>query len=117
MPSDVGSWFQQGPGNSGSSLGMVSGQPMNWTVIAVNSVSNTSEEIAPAASGIGRVVRIKVPSTATTGVCINFGAAATTSSHLIEPGEAVAFNTTQQIQAIRAGSVDVNVYVVTGVVP
>lgn len=96
------------------SVGQVSSEPLTWTVTAKNSVSSTSEEIAAAGTGAGRTVLIKVPTSATTGICINFGAAATTSSYLIEPGEARSFATEQQVQAIRAGASDVDVYVVIG---
>lgn len=115
MPSDVGSWFQQGPGNASSSLGQVSSQPLTWAVTAKNSVTNASETIAAAAAGVGRTVGIKVPVTATTGICIDFGAtAATTNSFLVEPGETLFISTTQAVNAIRAGASDVDVYVMIG---
>lgn len=115
MPSDVGSWFQQGPGNASSSLGQVSDLPLTWTVVASNSITNASEEIVAAAAGVGRTVVIVVPPGSDTGVCINFGAtAATTSSLLLPPGFYV-FNTAQAINAIRAGASDVTVYCAVGV--
>lgn len=116
MPSDVGSWFQQGPGNAGSSIGQVSALPLTWTAGTVNSISNASEELVAAGTGSGRTVWIKVPVGAVTGICIAFGAtAATTSTTLIEPGETVFISTAQAINAIRAGGTDVSVYTAVGV--
>lgn len=77
------------------------------------SVTGSSAEIVAASAGIRHVV-ISVPTTADTGIYVNFGAAATSSNFLIEAGGALKLNTPQQIRAIRAGSTNVTAYVMTG---
>lgn len=98
------------------SIGQVSSEPLTWTASDAATVGAASAELVAAGTGTGRIVRIKVPVSATTGICINFGAAATTVKHLIEPGETEFLATEQQIRAIRAGASDVTVYVSVGVV-
>lgn len=98
------------------SIGQVSGEPLTWTAGSVATVGAASAELVPAGTGTGRTVWLKVPVSATTGICINYGAVATTSHQLIEPGETVFIPTEQQIRAIRAGAADVSVYFSTGVV-
>lgn len=100
---------------AGLSVGQVSSEPLTWTPIAVNSVT-ASEEIAPAATGTGRLVAIKLLSSAPTNIHINFGAAATTDHFPIEPGEVLILSTEQQIRAISNTGAAVNVYVMTAVV-
>lgn len=116
MPTDVGSWFQQGPGNSGSSLGQVSDEPLTWTVADAVTVGAASGTLVAAATGIGRLVGISVPNTATGGVHINLGGgAATTNKYLLQPGDRIFIPTEQAITAIRAGASDVTVYTMVGV--
>lgn len=81
-----------------------------------STVGSSSAELIAATVGI-RPVLISVPTSADTGICINFDAAATTSNFLIESGGALKVNTAQQIRAIRAGSTNVTAYVLTGVLP
>lgn len=77
-------------------------------------VGATSVEIV-AASTVPREAVIIVPSTADTGIRIAFGAAATANSPLIEKGESITVSGRQQVQAIRAGSVDVHVSIIPAV--
>ena len=111
----VGSWFQQGPGNSGSSIGKVSDEPLTFTAPDASTVGSTSAELVAASAAPTRNVVISIPNTATGGIHINFDAAATTSKYLLQPGDRLALSTLQQIRAIRAGASDVTVYVLTGV--
>lgn len=99
-----------------TTLGQVSAEPLTWTVPNAVTVGAASGELIAAASGNGRLVQIKVPTTATTGIHINFGAAATTSKMFVEPGERVTYSTEQQVTAIRGGASDVTVYVASAVV-
>lgn len=101
---------------AGISVGQVSSEPLTWTSGSVATVGVASAELVAAGTGTGRTVIIKVPSTATTGIHINFGAAATTSTFFIESGEVLAIATEQQIRAIRGGGSDVSVYTMVGVV-
>lgn len=100
-----------------ASLGQVSDEPLTFTNDGVITVTNASGTLLAAGTGNGRQIWIKVPITADTGICINFGgAAATTSTQLVEPGETVFIPCEQAITAIRAGSTNVSVYVSHGVV-
>lgn len=116
MPSDVGSWFQQGPGNSSSSLGSVSDQPLTFTAADAQSVDGDTEIAAASTASGPRLVLVKMLATAANGVHINFGAAATTNKLPLEPGQTMIFATKQQVKAIKAsGGAAVNVYVATAV--
>lgn len=99
-----------------TSLGQVSSEPLTWSDPDKVTATNASGALLAAGTGTGRLVWIKVLSTATTGVCINFGAAATTSDMPIEPGEAVFISTEQAINVIRLGALNCDVYVAYGVV-
>lgn len=113
----VGSEFQAYRLNAANvSVGQVSSEPLTWTAPNASTVGVASGELIAAATGAGRTVVITVPATATGGIHINFGAAATTSKYLIEPGKSLIIATEQQITAIRAGASDVTTYVLTGVV-
>lgn len=86
------------------------------TMPDVSVVGATSAEIVAAAAGTGkREITIHLPTTVTTGIHINVGAAATTSKFLLQPGNFITLNTRQQIQAIRAGIADVNAYIIIAV--
>lgn len=99
---------------AGLSIGQVSDEPLTWEDPTTVTAGAASGVLVAANPGVGATVWIKVPVSATTGVCINFGAAATTSDQLIEPGEAVFLPTEQEIRVIRAGSSDVTVHVTRG---
>lgn len=115
MPGDS-SWFQQGPGNSTSTLGMVSDQTLTFTAADAVSVDGDTEIAAVSAVSGPRLVVISLLSSAANGVHINFGAAATTNKLPIEPGQTRIFATKQQVKAIKAsGGAAVNVYVATAV--
>lgn len=109
----VGSWFQQGPGNSSAQLGSVSDQTLAFTdVSAVTAGAASGALIAADTTGIGRTVIISIKSTADTGIHVSFGGVATTSMLFLGPG-IYSFVTTQAIACIRAGAADVTVYVAT----
>lgn len=101
---------------SNNSIGQVSDEPLTFTAPDASVVGAASAELVAAGTGTGRTVIISVPSTATAGIHVNFGAAATTNKFLIQPGGSLTLVTEQQIRAIRAGASDVTVYVLTGVV-
>lgn len=62
-----------------------------------------------------RQIRLKVPSTADTGVYLEFGGGAATTKHFVEAGDCEYFDSNQAITVIRAGAANVTVYVSTGV--
>lgn len=112
----VGSWFQQGPGNSSSALGSVSDQPLTFTAPDKTSVDGDTEIAAASTAAGPRLVMVKMLSSAANGVHLNFGAAATTNKLPLEPGQTLIFATKQQIKAIKAsGGAAVDVYVATAV--
>jgi len=111
MPSDVGSWFQQGPGNSSSSIGKVSDEPGTQSLSDRITVGNATGALIAASTAVSRTVLITVPTSADTGIHVNAGAAATTSEALIHPGQSVVVTTKQAINAIRGGSADIVVEV------
>ena len=109
----VGSWFQQGPGNVSSALGMVSDQPLDFTDVAAVTVSNVSIALVAAdATAVGRTVVISMKATADTGIHISFGGTADSTDLFLGPG-IYSFVTREAIKAIRAGAADVVVYLAT----
>lgn len=118
MAGDPTGGSQPLPSSAGkaSSIGQISNEPLTWTASDAVTVGAASGVLLAAAEGTGRVVRIKVPLSATTGICINYAAPATTAKQLIEPGETEYIPTEQEIRAIRAGAVDVTTHVSAGVV-
>lgn len=62
-----------------------------------------------------RPILVSVPTTAVGGIHIAVGGAATTNKFLVEAGGVLTINTGQAINAIRAGLVDVDVYLIHGV--
>lgn len=116
MPSDVGSWFQQGPGNSSSSLGSVSDQPLTFTTPDKVNVDGDTELVAASVVSGPRIVVVTMLASAANGVHLNFGAAATTNKIPLEPGQTRIFATKQQVKAIKAsGGAAVDVYLATAV--
>lgn len=101
---------------SSTSVGQVSADPLTWADPTTVTAGAASGVLLAAAAGTGRTVWLKVPVSAATGICVNFGAAATTSDMLIEPGETIFLATEQEIRCIRAGTGDVTVYITSGVV-
>ena len=101
---------------AGYSIGQTSDEPLTWTVLAAATVGAASGVLVPAGSGTGRTVVLKVPSTATAGVLIDYAAAADATDWFIEAGESLVVPTRQEIRAIRAGAADVTVYRQVGVV-
>lgn len=112
-PSPI-TFHSQRQDRAASSIGQVSSEPLTWAVTAAVTVGAASGTLLAAAAGTGRLVWIKVPSSASVGIHIDFAAAAATTDMLIEPGETVFIATEQEIRAIRAGSADVTVYLAAG---
>lgn len=92
----------------------LSGVNYTYAVPTQATVGSASGEIVPSTSGFRKVI-IKVHPTATAGIYVNFGAAATSAHFLLGPGEVATYHTAQQIRAIRAGAVDVTIYIQTAV--
>lgn len=112
MPGDS-SWFQQGPGNTASSLGQVSDQPLTFSDAAAVTVSNSDIALVAAdTAAVARTVILSMKSTVDTGIHVSFGGAAATTDLFLGPG-VYSFVTTQAINAIRAGAADVIVYIAT----
>lgn len=101
---------------AGFSIGQVSSEPLVWSDPVTVTAGLASGVLLAAGLGTGRTVWLKVPVGATTGICINFTAPATTSDMLIEPGESVFLATEQELRCIRAGLADVTVHITTGTV-
>lgn len=110
MPGDS-SWFQQGPGNSASSLGKVQTAPGTMSLSSRITVTNATTAIIAASTALSRTILIVVPQSADTGVHINFGASATTSEFLCPPGFVGSFDTLQALNGIRGGSTNIVVEV------
>lgn len=108
--------LQQTTGAGNVQVEVVTDSELTVDVPVAVSVTGTSAEIVAASTGIRHVV-LSVPTSADTGIYVNFGAAATSSNFLIESGGALKVNTPQQIRAIRAGSSNVTAYVMTGAPP
>jgi hypothetical protein len=106
----------QKPGQTGYSVGQVSQEPLTWAVGAAVTVGAASGVLQAGGVGVGRLVWIKVPSSAAIGVYIDFGAVASAADMFIEAGESVFIATEQEIRAIRAGGSDVTVHIAVGVI-
>lgn len=106
-----GSWVQSGPGNAASSLGKVQTAPGTPSLSDRITVGSTTTAIIAASTALSRTILIYVPSTADTGVHLNFGASATTSEFLAPPGFVGSFDTLQALNGIRGGSTNIVVEV------
>ena len=112
----VGSWFQQGPGNASSSLGKVLDQPLTYSASQATVAVASAQVLAADSTNNTRKVTLFVPSTADTGITINFGAAAVVATHFFIPaGGTLEISTLQAIHAIRNGAADVTLYILSGV--
>jgi hypothetical protein len=94
-------------------LGQVLDLPFDTQVANARvTVGAASTQLLATGTGVGRVVKVKPVSTGATGAHVAYGEAATTSHHLVEPGEAeVASWEGSAVNAIRAGGSDITVEV------
>lgn len=100
-----------------ASIGKVSDEPLSLATSSASVTGTSAELVAANASDVTREVLIFVPSDADTGIHIaDDGDAATTSDFLIPPGGTVSITTLEAINAIRAGSTNVTVYLILGTV-
>jgi hypothetical protein len=76
--------------------------------------TGTSGTLYAASSGAPREVTVSLLAAADTGIHVGFGATATSSMFLIQPGQAITFNGRQSITCIRAGSANVTAYLLPG---
>lgn len=116
----IGSWFQQGPGNASSSLGKVSDQPLTYATPTQVVVAVGSTAILATSTAITRTYTLFIPANAAVdangyAIFINpAGAAATTSHFGIPAGGSVTLTSLQAVNGIRAGSSDVTIMVLAG---
>lgn len=99
-----------GIGAAGATTTRVADATTSTATPSQETVGAVSGEIA-AANANRRSILIENQDTAE-DVYINFGGAATSAHYRLEAGSWVVFTTVQQIQAIRAGSADVVLYIV-----
>lgn len=113
--SDLGpSWHQVGPSNASSTLGKVYPGPLTFAA-SQGTVGAASGTLVAADASNTRKVILFVPSTADTGITINFGAAAVVATHFFIPsGASLEIDTVNEIRAIRNGAADVTVYIMLG---
>lgn len=97
--------------------GTVAVSETDLTVTVPNAATVTAVDSTIVAAGATgeRDIVVAVPTTADTGIYVNFGAAATSSKFLMQPGSSLKANTNQALHALRAGAADVTVYLMTGV--
>lgn len=90
-------------------LGQVSEQPLDTQEINQRvTVGAASTALAASGSGTGRTVKIKPVSTGSVGAHVAYGVAATTSHHLVEPGEPeIVPWTGSAVNGIRGGASDI----------
>jgi len=108
--------IQQTVGTAVVQTEVVAEPNLSITSPTASSVTGSDGIIVAASSGIRPIV-VSVPTSADTGIYVNFDAAATSSNFLVEAGGRLLVNTAQAIHAIRAGASNVTAYVLTGVLP
>lgn len=101
--------------NANYQAGKTSQEPLTWTPsqVVAGAASGT---LAAASSAVTRRVAIVVPSSADTGVYLNYGAtaAAAGTGFFLPAGSSREWDTLQKVNVIRAGAADVTVYVDLG---
>jgi hypothetical protein len=86
----------------------------SYVNVAPVTCTGTSGTLYAASSAAPREVTVSLLVAADTGIHVGFGATATTSMFLIQPGQAITFSGRQSITCVKAGSASVVAYLLAG---